>query len=84
MGPFSILGKGKTMSNTTLTPPLIRRQSPNIADDLLSCDVRAYLREVAFIACEAATTLDPKVAKLGLQLLARQARRLDALARSCQ
>jgi hypothetical protein len=72
------------MSNTTLTPPTRRRQSPNIADDLLSCDVRAYLREVAFIAREAATTSDLEVAKLGLQLLARQADRLSALASSCQ
>jgi hypothetical protein len=80
---FQFLGK-ETMSNTTLTPPGLRRQSPNITDDLLACDVRAYLREVAFIASEAATTSNPEVVKLGLRLLARQARRLDALIGSCQ
>ena len=70
------------MSNRTLPPSTIRRQSPQRSDDL-PVDVKVYLREVAYVAREAATTTNPVVARLGLQLLARQARTLDAPARSC-
>jgi hypothetical protein len=47
-------------------------------------DIRAYLRDVAYAAHEAATTNDPEVARLTLAVLARQAETLEVLARSCQ
>jgi hypothetical protein len=46
----------------------------------LPVDIRAYLRDVAYAAREAADTDDPEVARLSLEVLARQAATLAAIA----
>ena len=57
----------------SLVPKRPTRQSvQRAADDI-------FLREVAFIACEAAFTTDTRVRTLGAQLLAMSAPRLAAL-----
>ena len=46
----------------------------------LPVDVRATLGDVAYVAREAADTNDPEVARLSLEVLARQAQTLAAIA----
>ena len=45
----------------------------------LPISTKEYLREIAFVAAQAATSRDERVTKLSLQLLALQAPRLEAL-----
>jgi len=53
---------------------------PSAGQSPLPIDDQKYLREIAFTAQEAATTNDPRVRKLGAQLLAMQAPTLAAIA----
>jgi len=64
--------------NSNSTPPSPQRQARR-SSDLPVCDVRTYLRELAYVAREAATTTNPQVARLSLQLLTRQASTLAAI-----
>jgi hypothetical protein len=60
--------------NRSVTPMSIAGQSP------LPIDAKRYLREIAYVAMEAATSHDPRVMHLALKVLAMQAPRLEALA----
>jgi hypothetical protein len=61
--------------NAISAPPNGRRSA-----DLPACGVPAYLHGLAYVTREMATTNDPRVRKLGAQLLAMQAPTLAAIA----
>ena len=60
--------------NRSVTPVAVVGQSP------LPISTKKYLREIAFVAAEAATSLDPRVTYLALKLLAMQAPQLAVIA----
>ncbi len=60
--------------NRSLNPVPVAGQSP------LPIGTAKYLREIAFVAAQAATSRDERVIKLSIQLLALQAPSLEALA----
>jgi hypothetical protein len=71
------------LSTSKFNPTLSARQYPPSPDEL-PISVREYLRELEYIACEAATTSNATVARLGVKLLARQSRTLEAIAEGLQ
>ena len=64
------------MKTVTQTLTLARR----VRQPPLPIDFKTYMRELAFVASQAAKTSDPRVRRLSAQLLALQAPRLAAMA----
>ena len=60
--------------NRIVTPVLLTGQFP------LPIDTKRYLREITFVAAQAATSHDERITRLSLKLLALQAPRLKSLA----